>query len=75
MLVTPAAVAALSNRYRLFVRNIGNYSAGFGILHKGAHRYRNNKVGGTFAGTAARTALLSRFRRIFSLIAEIGKGG
>ena len=75
MLISPAAVAALSHRYRRFIRNIGDYSAGFGVLYKGAARNGNNKVGRAFARTTARTAFLSRFGGLFSFIAEVGKGG
>ena len=75
MLIAPTAVAALGNRNRLLVRNIGDYSARFGILYKGADRNGYNKIRRAFACATTRTAFLSRFGGIFTLVTEIGKGG
>ena len=72
MLVTPTAVTAFGNNYGFGVGNIGNNSAGFGILNKGSHRNAYYKISSTFAGATGSAAVLTRFGSIFAFITKVG---
>ena len=73
--IAPAAVSSLCDDDFLFIGNIGDYSACFGIFNNSANRHADIKRLCFFAGAAGSAAVLPVFSAVFPFISEIGKGG